>query len=300
MRAPGLFSALAMLLLAGLLAAGCATHINAPDRTSVPATTEFDVREGVVFSPEEWPETLRADLYLPVVTRSSPAVLMVHGGGWERRSRQDMTWIAEDLAGRGFMVMNIDHRFAPEYTFPAQLHDLQVAMHWLHQQAGELGVDQENIAGFGFSSGAHLVSLMAVVAASGHELNHPHGGASTRPTAVVAGGLPSDLAAFGSGKLIRQFLGGTMEEMPDTYRAASPVNHVTNDTPPFFLFHGAMDDLVPLEQAKRFRRELAAHEVENQLYIMKLRGHVTSFLTAGNAVKEATAFLARHTKLQGR
>ncbi|MBS3805108.1 MAG: alpha/beta hydrolase [Oleiphilaceae bacterium] len=283
-----------MLLLSTLMLSACATHINEPEQTLDLPDTEYEVRRDVPFSPEDWPEVLYADLYLPTATGHSPAVLMVHGGGWERRSRDDMTWVAEALASQGFAVMNIDYRFAPDHTFPAQLHDLQVAMTWLREHAKALSVDTDAIGGLGFSSGAHLVSLMAVVASSGHELNEPHGGPETALAAVVAGGLPADLEAFDSGPLIRQFLGGTQKEKPETYQDASPIAHVTPQTPPFFLFHGGVDNLVPLEQAKRFRARLADHEIPNQLYIMHLRGHITSFLTSGKAIDKGAVFLGQH------
>lgn len=281
--------------LAGLLVSSCATHINQPDTLLSTPTTDYDIERNLVFTPPDWPQALQADLYRPRREGPAPAVLMVHGGGWERRSREDMGWIAEELAGRGFMVMNIDHRFAPQATFPAQLYDVQIAMKWLHDHAEELALDPDGILAFGFSSGAHLVSLMAVLAGSGHELDEPYGGARLRPKAVVAGGLPSDLPAFGTGKLLKQLLGGTLAEKPDVYRNASPITHVSPETPPFFLFHGAMDSLVPLEQAIAFRAELAANDVENQLYIMRLRGHITSFLTAGAVLDETASFLLRHS-----
>jgi acetyl esterase/lipase len=284
----------ALLVLASLLLSACATHINEPEQPVDLPDTDYEVQRNIQFSPDDWPEVLHADLYLPTANRPSPAVLMVHGGGWERRSRDDMTWVAEALAGQGFAVMNIDYRFAPEHIFPAQLHDLQVAITWLRDHADELSVDSERIGGFGFSSGAHLVSLMAVIATSDHELNQPYGGPGTAPEAVIAGGLPADLMAFDSGELIRQFLGGTQKDKPGTYRAASPIAHVTPQTPPFFLFHGGLDTLVPLEQSRAFRARLAEHGVANELYIMHLRGHITSFLTSGRAIDKGAAFLRRH------
>ena len=274
---------------------GCASHSDAPESTPEHPHTDFRMLSDIAYTPEEWPQTLYADLYLPETKGKRATVLLVHGGGWERRSRKDMAWIAEDLASRGFAVMNVDYRFAPKYTFPAQLHDMQVAMHWLHQHSSEYGLDRSAISAFGFSSGAHLVSLMALVASSDSPLNDPYGGDPTRPTAVVAGGIPSDLEAFDSGRLIKQFLGGEQQEIPDIYRQASPVTHVTPSAPPFFLFHGGMDMLVPFTQAKRLQQTLQANNVDNELYRMHLRGHLTSFLTAGQAVERAADFLRRHS-----
>ncbi|WP_372994614.1 alpha/beta fold hydrolase [Marinobacter sp.] len=278
-----------------LILAGCATHHNRSASAGVPDEVAFRVEKDLRFSPSDWPEALFADLYLPsrqVLQRRHPVVLMVHGGGWQRRSREDMAWIAEEVASHGFAVLNIDYRFAPDHTFPAQLHDLQLARKWLNRHAEEYQLDATQVSGFGFSSGAHLIALLALVASTDSELNQPYGGPETRLNAVVTGGLPSDLMAFGSGKLIRQFLGGEQQQMPETYRKASPISHVTADAPPFFLFHGAMDRLVPFSQAERFREALEDHQVYSELYEMHLRGHVTSFLTAGDAVDEAIGFLA--------
>lgn len=285
-----------LAIITCVLLTACASHKNAPQQAVSVPQTEFSTETDVIFSPDGWPEALQADLYLPEGEQLRPAVLLVHGGGWERRSREDMNWIAEELASNGFAVMNIDYRFAPEHTFPAQLYDLQLAMNWLHHQAESYQIDRNAISGFGFSSGAHLVSLMALVAESRHPLNQPHGGENARPAAVVAGGLPGDLQAFGSGKLIRQFLGGEQEDRPAVYRAASPITHITAGAPPFFMFHGAQDMLVPVSQAREFRASLTDHGVESELYLMHLRGHITSFLTAGNAVEKATDFLVRHSR----
>ncbi|MBW0148177.1 alpha/beta hydrolase [Marinobacter arenosus] len=288
----------ALLLGSVLVLAGCASHQNAPDGQISVVTTPFSVERNLRFSPADWPQALFADLYLP--DRSSPpVVLLVHGGGWERRSRDDMTWIAEELASHGFAVMNIDYRFAPDYTFPAQLHDLQLARAWLNRNADRYQLDASSVSGFGFSSGAHLVTLLAVVASSDSNLNQPFGGPDTRLNAVVAGGLPADLTAFDSGPLLRQFLGGPEQEIPQVYRDASPITHVTDETPPVFLFHGGMDGLVPFSQAEQFQAALAAHEVDNELYKMHFRGHITSFLTAGDAVAEAIQFLVRQGKSNG-
>ncbi|MEC7814695.1 MAG: alpha/beta hydrolase [Pseudomonadota bacterium] len=285
---------LSVLALSSLLLTACASHHHAPASAPELTATDYTVERDLRFSPDDWPEPLYADLYLPDTdARPAPIVLIAHGGGWQRRSRDDMNWVAETLASRGFAVMNVDYRFAPEHRFPAQLHDLQIARQWLNRSAANYGLDATDVSGFGFSSGAHLIALLAVVASSGSDLNEPYGGPGTELNAVVAGGLPSDLTAFGSGKLLRQFLGGDPDEKPALYKEASPVSHVTPDTPPFFLFHGAMDMLVPFSQAEQMTSTLEENGVYHELYEMHLRGHITSFLTAGNAVDEALAFLVR-------
>ncbi len=144
---------------------GCSSYYGEERQTGVqPETTDYDIVQGLTYTPTDWPQALKGDLYLPQQNKPSPVILMVHGGGWNSRSPADMVWIAEELAGHGFAVFNIAYRFAPEYTFPAQLHDLQLARQWLGDNGERYQLDTQRVSGFGFSSGAHLIALLATVA----------------------------------------------------------------------------------------------------------------------------------------
>lgn len=218
-------------------------------------------------------------------------VLVVHGGGWERRSREDMTAIARRLAARGFVAVNVDYRFAPEYQFPAQLHDVQLAMHWMRDHAAQYGGDSHQISALGFSSGAHLVTLLALVAGQGGELDVEYGGVTTRPVSVVAGGTPTDLRKYPAGRLVPQFLGGGRDEIPERFAQASPVTHVHPQAPPFFFFHGGSDRLVPVDHATDMIDALQEVGVDTEFYLMRGRGHVSSFLMSQHAIHAAAGFM---------
>lgn len=284
-----------LLLSTGLLLAACASHTGAPGSASATlAKTDFRMIENQRYTPDDWPEPLSADIYVPEGKQQPrPAVLVVHGGGWARRSPEDMRGISEKLASRGFVAVNIAYRFAPGYQFPAQLHDLQQAMRWIHANADDYGIDRRRVAALGYSSGAHLVSLLALVAGTDSELDAPHGGLVTRPVAVIAGGTPSDLRKFTGGTLVPQFLGGTIKEIPETFAKASPVTHVHDNAPPFFIYHGSSDMLVSADHATDFYDALRAENVEAELYLLKLRGHLTAFVTGGGAIKAGMQFLNR-------
>jgi len=280
--------------LFSLVIAGCAHTVNIPEqKTSIPET-KWTAERDVVFTPSDWPEPLRADVFLPESPGPHPAVLMVHGGGWNSFSRGGMETFADMLATHGFAVMNIDYRLAPDFHFPAQLHDLQQAMHWLHENAERLDIDVDRIGAFGYSAGAHLVSLLALVASEpDSELNSPYGGPETRLSAIVTGGTPSDLRKFGSEDPVRQFLGVTMEQEPSRYALASPVTHISENAPPFFIFHGAWDAQVPKHHATDFQTALAERGVQTEMYLLKFRGHALTFLINSGAMSAALQFLER-------
>jgi hypothetical protein len=50
---------------------------------------------------------------------------------------------------------------------------------------------------------------------------------------------------------------------------------------------------VPFSQAESFHQALLAKGVNSGLLKLHLRGHITSFLTGGNAVEQSLNFLAR-------
>jgi acetyl esterase/lipase len=268
-------------LLALLSFVGCATGSPNSYRLST-----------VIYSPGDWPVPLEAELYEPVAGSGPyPAMLLVHGGSWEGGSRDDMRSWAQRFVKRGFVVLNVSYRLAPDYLFPAPVHDLQQAMHWLHANAESLGVDPRHIVAAGYSAGAHLVALMALAADTGSALDQPYGGAETRPAAVIAGSSPMDLRKYRGGRLVPQFLGGRIDEVPQTFALASPVTHVHADAPPFFLFHGRRDRLVTPDHSSEFAAELTAAGGTAAVEWLAWRGHILSFLTAGVALDAADRFL---------
>lgn len=280
------FSLATVLASATLALAGCGLLLN-PQRPPAAVDT-------VVYTPADWPQALQAEVYQPKGDGPFPGMLLVHGGGWEGRHREDMDRLARYYTGRGYVVMNISYRFAPAAVYPAQVHDLQQAMHWLHREAGRLQLDRDRIAAFGYSAGAHLVSLMALAAGTGETVDQPWGGIETRPAAVIAGGAPMDLRKYRDGELVPQFLGGRIEEIPETFAAASPVTLVHGQAPPFFLFHGSRDSLVTIDHAEDFVAALRARDVPVELVPQAARGHILTFLTVGTALPDADRFLARH------
>lgn len=284
-----------LVISLSLLLSACVTHRGAPPETSsveLPDTS-YELLTNQRYTPEDWPESLEADVYRPIGEGPFPAVLTVHGGGWERRTRQDMAGLAEQLAQSGFVAINISYRFAPAYEFPAQLHDLQQAMHWIHANAKQFRIDRDKVSALGYSAGAHLVSLMAVVAGTDSELDQPYGGLVTRPVAVISGGTPSDLRKFTGGTLVPQFLGGTIDEIPEVFAQASPVTHIHKEAPPFFLYHGGSDLLVSDDHARDFYQALRDKDIYAELYILKLHGHIAAYLNSDKAVAEGMRFLQR-------
>ena len=266
------------------LLASCATHVGKPDGRALPAPErDYTVQRGVTYTPPAWPQALQADVYVPEGAGPFPAVIVVHGGGWDRRDRSDMTGISEKLARRGYVAVNIDYRLAPTHLYPAQLDDTRAAIRWVRAHAPALRVDPRRVGGWGYSAGGHLVALAGMAKS----------GAADALQAVVAGGTPSDLPHYPVSPIITRFIGAPFAQQRESWRDASPVTHVDRGDPPVFQYHGTWDKLVYVDDAYTFKSALDAAGVRNELYLVRGGGHITTFLGGFGAEGAGIGFLDR-------
>ncbi len=93
-----------------------------------------------------------------------PVVLYVHGGRFARLSK-DTHWIFNLVfARRGYLVMSINYRLAPQHRFPAAIEDVCEAWRWLHRNAAQFGGDPDRMIVAGESAGANLSTALTVAA----------------------------------------------------------------------------------------------------------------------------------------
>ena len=57
--------------------------------------------------------------------------------------------------------------------------------------------------------------------------------------------------------------------MPELYRAAAPISHVTKGDAPMLILHGTADTTTPLSGSQRFAEKLEGVGVEHQLVIVE-------------------------------
>ena len=242
----------------------------------------YTLQEAVTYAEPEGYK-LEADLYVPSGEGNRPAVVLIHGGGWVRGERADMNRYAETLVRQGFVVMNISYRLAPEFEHPAQLRDCQSAVAWLRQHAAKYRVDAGKIAAFGYSAGGHLAMMLGT---------HPSRNEANAVQAVVSGGGPADLRVYPDSPFVKALLGGTPHGREDRYADASPLVHVDAGDAPTYLYHGKMDKLVEVEQAKNMAAALGKAEVP---VVLDLRpfGHMLTFFIGKAPMENIREFLEK-------
>src|SRR5688572_10005664 len=63
------------------------------------------------------------NVYVPKKEGTHPAILLIHGGGWEKRQIEAEKPLAEQLAARGYVVAQVAYRLSTDAKYPAALHD---------------------------------------------------------------------------------------------------------------------------------------------------------------------------------
>ena len=242
---------------------------------------------GIVFHREER-RRVRLDIYRPrrpaTIGERRPAVIQVHGGGWIAGSRLEQGIpLLNHLAANGWIGFNVDYRLSPRATMPEHVIDVKRAIAWVRAHADELGVDPERIALTGGSAGGHLTALAALTA-DDKSLQPGFEDADTSVAAAVPFyGIydftdPDTLYSPGirDWLLPRVIFKRSFDEAPELYRAASPFHRVHAGAPPFLVFHGDEDSLVPIGDARAFVDRLAAVS-ENPARLVVLRGSEHAF-----------------------
>ncbi len=215
--------------------------------------------------------SLRLDAYVPDGPGPFPAVIMVHGGGWnsgDKESKGLMGPMNEPLSRAGFAWFQINYRLAPKYRYPACFDDVQAAIRWIKAHTAEYHVDPDRLALAGESAGGHLVDLAAARADKATHVN-----------AVVSFygvyDLVAQAKAKGAGGNLGMLFG--ISELNDRtepiLRAASAATYLKPGLPPFLLVHGDVDPKVPHELDVDFQAKLRALGGSADLITIKGGGH---------------------------
>lgn len=169
------------------------------------------------------------DLYLPEGTARG-VVVAIHGGFWrERHTAEDTVDESEDLAARGFAVLNLEYRRvsdsegAGDGGWPATGEDIVAGTRALQDTA----VSGLPIVLLGHSAGGQLAAW-----AAGH--------AEVAGVVSQAGPLALTESArlgIGDGATVN-FLGATPEENPAVYEQADPLENIPLSVPLIALHPG--------------------------------------------------------------
>jgi acetyl esterase/lipase len=198
-----------------------------------------------------------------------PAVIVIHGGSWSGGAKSDFVRYDRWLAEGGRVVFDVEYRLANSAQhFPAQLIDIRCAIAWVKSHAAQYHVDPQRLALLGRSAGGQLALLAAYIASE--PASHPDAcdAQDTRVRAVISFYGPTDLAwdythpgrpdVIDTPRVLENYLGGSPDSAPQVYASASPIEHVSAQSPPTLFLHGGHDQLVLAGNVERIIPKLSA------------------------------------------
>ncbi len=99
------------------------------------------------------------------IKKPAPCFYNIHGGGFVYEGTSAHYRHSVNYAkGAGCIVAYVKYRLGPEYPFPYPQEDCYAALVWLHEHAGEIGIDPDRIGIGGDSAGGTLAVTSCLMA----------------------------------------------------------------------------------------------------------------------------------------
>lgn len=202
--------------------------------------------------------TYRADLYQPASPGTHPALVLIHGGSWRSGHKSELRKLGISLASSGYVCFSIDYD-THRHSFPISWNEARDAVIFLRTHATQYSVDPGRIAVLGTSAGGQLAALLALAPQGPAAASLPTSQPAAQPVQAPINVPVAAAVLFNGGYdlhprhwLLRRYLGGNCDVIPEVCNDASPDNHVHPGAPPIFVGHGTHDHLIPYSQATTF------------------------------------------------
>lgn len=236
---------------------------------------------------------LHLDFYAPrkPPARGAACIVVVHGGGWDGGARSQLAPLNGFLAAEGYAVATLEYRLAPKHRYPAPMEDVADALAYLRAHAGELGIDTTRFVLLGRSAGGQI-ALNAAYTFKDPSIKGVIGFYS--PADMVFGySLPTNPLIMDSRLIMRNYLGGSYDERPETYVASSPVENLSAGCPPTLLLQGRPDVLVSYQHAMHMRARMDPLGVRYFIVDLPWAAHGFDFVFRGPGSQISLYFIER-------
>jgi acetyl esterase/lipase len=277
---------------------------------------------------------IKADVFQAAAGARKPAVVWIHGGALIMGSRRGLDGrFHGELLKRGFVVVSIDYRLAPETKLPGIIEDVRDAWRWVREEGSKrFGIDPDRIATAGGSAGGYLTLMTgfcldprprALVSYFGYGdittpwYSQPDAFYRRQPlvpkeeayrtvTDRVLSEQPAPnrrgrfyLYCRQNGIWPNEVAGHDPHTEAKWFDPYCPIRKVTAKYPPTFLIHGTEDTDVPYAESKNMAARLKECGVEHELVTVTGAGHGLSGAKpdeVSRIAERAAEFVSAHTR----
>ncbi len=262
----------------------------------------------------------KLDIYLPEKVKPKyPVVISIYGSAWMANNAKgaDLSTLGKALLEAGFAVVTPNHRSSFDAKFPAQVNDIKAVIRFVRANAEKYQIDTSFVGITGSSSGG---SLAAMAGTSGNVKKFTLGSATaeiegtTGNNAAFSSSVDAVVDWFGPTNMLVMdscggtdfihndvkspaslYIGGPIQDNKDKTLLASPITYIDENDPPFLIFHGDKDRVVPHCQSVIFYEALKNAKVPCQFVSVSGGGHGPGVQVAQN-LKMMTDFFVREMK----
>jgi acetyl esterase/lipase len=266
-----------------------------------PVFAEVKIETDVVYGKAGGRE-LKLDLAVPPTGEGPfPLVVCVHGGAWRLGNKRDLQPWLPILAERGYVAVSVGYRLSPDHQFPSQIEDCKTAVRFLRANARKYQIRKDRVGAIGYSAGGHLAALLGLTDPKAGFEGTQHAEESSDVQCVVDYFGPTDLSAFSKDEsaqkaMFAPLMGGPYSEKSADHDKASPINHVRKDSPPFLIFHGSKDGIVPIDQSRLFAEKMKKVGAPVTYVEFPEEGHGWGGKPARDSTIKTLDFLREHLK----
>lgn len=231
---------------------------------------------------------LLMDVFVPTGRKNGLAIVDIASGAWhsDRGKIRDhqMAKMYDVFCGKGYTVFAIRPGSRSRFTAEEMVRNVKTGIRWVKAHADEYGIDADRLGLSGASAGGHLAAMTVVTREDGRpDAKDRLARLSTDVAAVGIFFPPTNFIQWGEGKPDLNQLGDILfhggidcqseAEIEEKARAISPGLLVNGPTPPFLIWHGDADPLVPLQQSEFFVEKLKAAGTDVEFHIKPGGGH---------------------------
>lgn len=234
---------------------------------------------------------LSLDFFASVIDGKRPCIIVVHGGSWSSGDSKQLPELNSYLAAAGYNVAAINYRMAPQYKSPSPVADIREVFAYLNKHADELQIDTHNFVLLGRSAGAQIALLSAYT--------QPEPGLKGvvdfyGPADMVWGySVPSSPLIMDSRRVMRNYIGGAYDDMPQKYLDSSPIEFVNKQTLPTLIIHGDNDVLVSPVHSCKLSEKLRRNHIKHYLLKLPWASHGFDYNINGPAGQLSTYVVER-------
>ena len=207
---------------------------------------------------------LKLDAFVWQSGRPRPAVIVVHGGGWEAGDKVTyVTPLFEPLARAGLAWFSIDYRLTPAATNEEQLEDVRRAIRFVRAAHARFNIDPARVVLVGESASGQIVTQIATEDATLAGVVSFYG-VYDLPS-MVSDASPRSL-------LVRLFRRDSLDDDARALlRRYSPLYRAHKTMPPLLLINGTGDRL--WAQAQAFARHLTELGARHEAIVLEGAPH---------------------------